>query len=86
MSIFGVIVFGVIVILILSYFKISIKSLVESPSGQENINYVREGVMNVWDNYLKEPAAKFWNFFTLKINNKDSEGSPNPTSKSVTPK
>ena len=68
MSILGVIVFAVIVIMVLSYFKISIKSLVESPSGQENINFVREGVVNFWDDYLKGPVENFWKFFTLKIN------------------
>ena len=76
MSILGVIVFVVIVILVLSFFNISIKSVVESPSGQENINYVRGGVVGFWDNHLKEPVEKFWNFFTLKINNNGDNSIP----------
>jgi len=40
-SILGVLVFGVIIILVLSYFNVSIKSVVDSPTGQENVNYVK---------------------------------------------
>lgn len=56
MSIIGAIIFGFVIVLLLSYFNVSIKSIVESPAGQENINYVREAVNNFWNSYLAEPA------------------------------
>jgi hypothetical protein len=84
MSILGVIVFVVVAILVLSYFKISIKSLVESPSGQENISYVRGGAVTFWDNHLKEPAEKFWNFFILKFNNENGNNGIPTTGQSGT--
>jgi hypothetical protein len=51
MSIIGAIIFGLIIVLLLSYFNISIKGIVESPTGQENITYVREAINNFWNNY-----------------------------------
>lgn len=66
-SILGVFVFGIIIILILSYFSISIKSIVESPTGQENINYVRGETKSLWVTYLAEPASYLWNDVWLNI-------------------
>lgn len=67
MSIIGAIIFGFIIVLLLSYFNVSIKSIVESPTGQENINYVREAVNNFWNNYLAQPASYLWNDVWLKL-------------------
>jgi hypothetical protein len=66
-SILGVLVLGVILILILSYFHISIKAVVESPAGQENINYVGGGTKSLWTAYLAEPAAYLWNDVLVNI-------------------
>jgi hypothetical protein len=66
-SILGVLVLGVIIVLVLSYFNISIKSVVNSPTGQENVNYVRGGVKGLWTTYLAEPAAYLWNDVWLNI-------------------
>jgi hypothetical protein len=66
-SIVGMLILGVIIILVLSYFKISIKSVVESPTGQENISYVGGGTINLWDTYLKGPATYLWNDIFLNI-------------------
>lgn len=60
-SILGILLIGVIVVLVLSYFKVSIKSVVESPTGQENIEYVKGGTKSLWEAYLKEPATYLWN-------------------------
>ncbi len=60
-SILGVIFWGFILILILSYFSISIRGVVESPTGQENLNYVGGTTKSVWDKYLKDPASYVWN-------------------------
>jgi hypothetical protein len=59
-SILGILILALIGILVLSYFKISIKSVVESPIGQENINYVGGGTRNLWDDYLAQPAHYLW--------------------------
>lgn len=59
-SILGVLILGVILILVLSYFNISIKSVVESPTGQENVNYVGGGAKSLWITYLAEPASYLW--------------------------
>jgi len=59
-SILGVLILGVVIILVLSYFNISIKSVVESPIGQENVSYVGGGVKNLWTTYLAEPASYLW--------------------------
>ncbi len=66
-SIIGILILGFILILVLSYFKISIKSVVESPTGQENINYVGGGTRNLWNDYLAQPAAYLWNDIFINI-------------------
>jgi len=66
-SILGIIVLGIIIVLALSYFHISIKAVVESPTGQENINYVGGGAKNLWTTYLAEPASYIWNDVWVKI-------------------
>lgn len=59
-SILGILFFGFILLLILSYFNVSVKSVVESPTGQENINYVKGETKSFWDKYLAEPARYLW--------------------------
>lgn len=67
LSILGVLVLGAILILVLSYFNISIKAVVESPTAQENIEYVGGGTRNLWVAYLKEPASYLWNEIWVKL-------------------
>jgi hypothetical protein len=67
LSILGVIILGVVIILVLSFFKISIKSVVESPTGQENINYVGEETKSLWAAYFAEPVAYLWNEVWINI-------------------
>ncbi|MFH1608713.1 MAG: hypothetical protein ABH951_01690 [Patescibacteria group bacterium] len=59
-SLIGILILGFILILVLSYFRISIRSVVESPEAQDNINYVSSQSRNVWDDYLKKPANYVW--------------------------
>ncbi len=66
-SILGLFILGIIVILILSYFNISVRSVVESPTGKDNISYVTDGTKTVWDKYLKDPASYLWNDVWIKI-------------------
>jgi hypothetical protein len=60
-SLIGILVLGFILILVLSYFKISIRTVVESPEAQDNIGYVSNAGVSVWDKYLKVPLNKFYN-------------------------
>lgn len=66
-SIIGILLLGFILILVLSYFKISIRSVVESPEGQDNIEYVGGGTRNLWNDYLKKPATYLWNDIFVDI-------------------
>ncbi len=66
-SIIGILFLGVIIILVLSYFKISVRSVVESPTGQDNISYVGGGTVNLWDTYLSKPASYLWNDVFINI-------------------
>ena len=59
-SILGMLVIAVIVILVLSYFNISLRAVVGSPVAQDNINYVGGASKTVWDKYLKDPAHYLW--------------------------
>ncbi len=66
-SIIGILFLGFILILVLSYFNVSVKSVVESPTGQDNISYVGGGVRNLWTDYLKGPADYLWNDIFVNI-------------------
>ena len=59
-SILGILFLGIIIILILSYFNISIRVVVESPTGQDNIHYVEGASKSLWTTYLKEPLTYLW--------------------------
>ena len=59
-SILGLLVLGFIAILVLSYFGVNIKSVVNSPTGQENLNYVGGGAETVWTKYFAGPAEYLW--------------------------
>ena len=66
-SIIGILFLVVIIILVLSYFNISIKSVAESPTGKENISYVTDNTKSIWESYLKDPATYLWNDVWLNI-------------------
>jgi hypothetical protein len=66
-SILGVIFFGFIVILVLSYYNIRIKSVVESPTAQDNLHYVGDSSKGFWDKYLAEPAHYLWHDIWINI-------------------
>ena len=51
----------VVSLLVLSYFGISLRTLVNSPTTQDNISYTSNGAVTVWDTYLKRPATYLWN-------------------------
>lgn len=65
-SILGILLLGVILILILSYFHISLKAVVESPDAQNNINYVGGTSRSLWNDYLAKPVSEVLNSNILK--------------------
>jgi hypothetical protein len=60
-SILGVLFLGFLIVLVLSYFNVSVKNIIESPTGQENINYIKGETKDFWDTYLAKPANYVWN-------------------------
>src|ERR1017187_4120021 len=67
LSILGIIFLSVIIILVLSYFNISIRSTVDSSTAQENLNYVGGGTVSLWNKYLEQPASYVWNNIVVNI-------------------
>ncbi len=61
------VIFIIIILLVLSYFGLNIRAIVNSPAGQENFTYVQEIMINVWQNYLKKPVIYLWNDIFLKL-------------------
>jgi len=85
-SILGLLVVAFLGILVLSYFHISIKTVVESPTAQDNLNYVGGSSQNLWDKYLAAPANYLWQdvwvniFWQGFINNMERIRDGQPTS------
>lgn len=57
----------VIAILVLSYFSIDLKGVVESPQAQSNFGYVGAWIQFVWREYLSRPVLYFWNDIFLNL-------------------
>lgn len=51
----------IIGVLVLSYFNFDIKSFIESPITQKNIEYITGWATYIWDEYLASPVLYFWN-------------------------
>ena len=66
-GIIKIIILIVIALLILSYFGYNIRSIVSAPNTQDNFSYVGGFVVDVWNNYLKAPAAYLWGVFISLI-------------------
>jgi hypothetical protein len=66
-SILGILFLGIILILVLSYFNISIQAVVEKPSTQNNVKYVTGSTESLWNEYLKKPLTDFYNDIWVKF-------------------
>jgi len=51
----------IIAVIILGYFGFDLRTIIESDSVQQNLIYVWNFVVNVWNNYLERPALYLWN-------------------------
>ncbi len=56
-----IIILIIVGLLILSYFGISLRSVINSPVTQDNISYTTTGTVSFWNAYLKQPATYLWN-------------------------
>lgn len=59
-NIVGILFFCFTIILILNYFHISIRVVMEDPGTKDNTNYVGGAGKSLWNNYLKEPFTYLW--------------------------
>lgn len=50
----------VIALLIVSYFGINLRQVVNDPVTQDNFGYVATSTITIWDKYLKIPATYIW--------------------------
>ncbi|MBI1999378.1 MAG: hypothetical protein HYS74_01840 [Parcubacteria group bacterium] len=57
----------IFVILVLSYFSIDVRGIVESEQSQKNFTYVWGWVVFVWDRYLGEPVRYVWNNIVVNL-------------------
>lgn len=48
-------------ILILSYFRVDLRSIIQSETFQKNISYVLDGVKYVWGHFIARPLVYVWN-------------------------
>lgn len=71
-SILGILLLGIVLIIALSYFNISLKAVVESPNVQNNFSYIGSTGRSLWNDYFAKPLSDiknsavvkyFWNSF-----------------------
>jgi len=66
-SLLGVLFLGLMLIFVLSYLGVDIKAVVQNPTTQNNINYVKGSGETVWDSFLKRPVSYLWNDVFIQI-------------------
>lgn len=74
----------IVALLVLSYFGINLRQLVNAPTTQDNVSYVASTTVTVWDSYLKVPATYLWGVFidliwTPAIDNLEAMKNGQPT-------
>ena len=53
----------IIGVIVLSYFGINVRSILESDLVRDNFGYLWNGVKSIWNNYLAKPANFVWGIF-----------------------
>ncbi len=66
-GIIKIIILIIIALLILSYFGISLRAVINSPVTQDNISYTTTSSINIWNTYLKKPTAYIWNDIFINL-------------------
>ena len=57
----------IIAIAILSYFRVDIRSLVESQSFRDNFGFVWDWLLSIYNNFLARPVSYIWNEIIVKL-------------------
>jgi len=57
----------VVALIILGYFGIDVKQVVESPTTQSNLNYLEQVASWLWHNILKVPVTWIWENLILPL-------------------
>ncbi len=55
----------IVVLLVLAYFGLNIRSIVASPTFQDNWAYIQSAALFVWNNFLKVPFTYLWNLIIV---------------------
>ncbi len=61
------IIFIVLVIAVLSYFGVSVRTIVNSDMIQDNFSFVWGWVKQIWNNYMARPARYLWNDIFIEL-------------------
>ncbi len=61
LSVLGIILLLAVGIVVLGYFNVSIKDVLQKPTVVENTNFVKNSVENLWQKYLSTPVLYIWN-------------------------
>ena len=61
LSILGIIILIAIGVVVLGYFNINIKEVLEKPTVVENTQFVESATNNLWQKYLSTPILYIWN-------------------------
>ena len=58
-----IIVLIVIILVALGYFGLNVREIIDSPVVSDNLSYVWNGVVYIWQNYLTAPFMYLWGVF-----------------------
>lgn len=57
------IVLIIIVAIVLGFFGFNIRDIINSPTVQNNLQYLKDAGLYVWNHFLRPPVMWFWNTF-----------------------
>ena len=57
----------VVILLVISYFGLNLRNLVNAPTTQDNLGYTTGLISTVWNNYLRRPATYLWNNIFINL-------------------
>lgn len=65
-SIIGLLVFAVLIVLLLNFLKINVKTVINNTE-EQNTAYFNNISQNLWKDYLEKPVMNLWNNFFAGI-------------------
>lgn len=61
------VILGLILIIVLSFFGFDLRSIIEAPLTQNNLQYVKGAIMDFWNKYLERPIMYLWKNIFINI-------------------